>query len=97
MNHTKGPWEFKKTLYNKDDRYVIMYKTDVYTRRLDNLKGEFKLNDAALIAAAPDMLKTLEDALMDLKSINQNHRDSRINGVLNRLEDAIRKAKGGSK
>jgi hypothetical protein len=40
-----------------------MHKTDVYTRRLDNLKGEFKKSDAQLIACAPELLDAIEQVI----------------------------------
>lgn len=57
MNITKGPWQAKKLCFAEHDAWVILWpdKGGSHMRRLDD-KGQFTASDAALIAAAPELL-----------------------------------------
>lgn len=63
---TPGPWH-AKLLHNNYDGYGIMHNVEGGTRRVDRYSkgtaGVFSKADACLIAAAPELVKALEDML----------------------------------
>ena len=54
---TKGPWKAKRLATYKDPGWVVLWpdKCENHMRRLDS-NGNFTGPDAALIAAAPELL-----------------------------------------
>lgn len=81
--HTPGPWKFNinKTALlalNKDNEYVFIYNASPYNSMEPSSK------DAALIAAAPEMLEMLETIL--------NETDDAV--WISKIESILNKAKG---
>jgi hypothetical protein len=92
IGHTLGPWEASKGLYGNKDEITIWGADEInecghqvhgFVATLGNQQGQDEAN-ALLIAAAPEMLEALEDALSD-----------RI-GWPERIAKVIAKAKGAS-
>jgi hypothetical protein len=101
IQHTPGPWEYKKWQYSPVDDFIIQNKdennkqplTYVGTVRKRIKDGEAEAN-ANLIAAAPELLEALQLVWKD--SIN-NDNDCQITvGTAMKVLDAIKKAKGGT-
>lgn len=93
MSHTPGPWRLRKCkneCYAKVDadkwtgfaRIVIRMRSFSF----DNMEG---LANANLIAAAPDLLSAVEDALHHHIEFGGLHNDTVL-----KLKAAIEKAKG---
>lgn len=63
-NHTKGPWKAKRLSTYQDPGWVVLWpdKGGAHMRRLDSA-GNFTGPDAALIAAAPELLEALRDII----------------------------------
>jgi len=85
-NHTPGPWEVKGT-WIVNSHYQEEIATVV---RVHGEDVEFKAT-ANLIAAAPDLLEALEEAVY-MRGIPDDDEDR--NGYEKRLMAAIAKAKG---
>jgi hypothetical protein len=99
-NHTPGEW---MTEYCGKDTIKVFKTSD--KRRIATVKVKHMLMDeanAALIAAAPDMLRALQDAynLLDIarryfpKSIQNSDKFTLENTMENSVKKAIRKANG---
>lgn len=97
--HTKGPWKFNinKTALlalNKDNEHVFIYNASPYNSMEPSSK------DAALIAAAPEMLEALENALRLLAVAENNSafKDCALpligKKTIEQIESLINKAKG---
>jgi hypothetical protein len=82
MKHTKGPW-ISATQYNNDDLLELATKDN--TKRIGFVD---RIEDAHLIAAAPEMLEALEklQMIIDLEDLE----------AVDLIAKAINKAKGGS-
>lgn len=70
QTHTPGPWMYKES-FNNDAKFTVHFddqsKGGHWWRRLDNTAGGFSIHDAALIAAAPELLEALKNCVLDLK------------------------------
>ena len=83
--HTKGEWKL-----NEDDRHIINLPNGIDIEVIYwNSQNEEAMYDAQLIAAAPDMLESLKEALDQLESWNQESEDT---FTMKRVREAIRKA-----
>jgi hypothetical protein len=89
MSHTPGPWT---ALIDPDGRFEIECDTHIIAGRgpLTHAAEESKAN-ARLIAAAPEMLEALRQALLVIESLP---REGSVCGVIGR---AIDKAEGKAK
>ena len=98
MSHTPGPWKFKvvdetdsflgcKWLDGGGGSSVIDLSNEWtgYPENGEDLQMTISKEDAALIAAAPDMLEALEYAIAQVPEL------ASVPGI----ESAIRKARGG--
>lgn len=83
--HTPGPWQSKQLCFAENDGYVILWpdKGGSHMRRLDD-KGHFSAADAALIAAAPELLAAA--IKVDALSI-QSEAHKALREVLKKLEE----------
>lgn len=109
MSHTPGPWKFKvvdetdsffgcKRLDGGNGSTVIDLSDEWtgYPECGQDLQMTISKDDAALIAAAPEMLKALEDILSGWLYIRQVHGDLSEVGwdrAQEKAESAIRKAR----
>ena len=108
--HTRGPWVAKIderhnghcgiSIVSESQDYSIatVYLDEINTRWGDQLATKRHENvkavaNANLIAAAPELLEALEEAKEELEAIEKN---CGILIVLERIESAIAKAKGGA-
>lgn len=59
--HTPGPWRAKRLATYEEPGWVVLWpdKNGTHMRRLD-YSGNFTSADAALIAAAPELLEALQ-------------------------------------
>ena len=96
MSHTPGPWEVAENLFGNTASYEVY--TNVGTRsgeggyiRICQVTPRDQKTNAHLIAAAPEMLAVLEE-LRDSASYWSEY-DVPL-GIVDRIEDAIRKARG---
>jgi len=103
MSHTKGPWIFRKqdpvathskwfimaSINGQIENKVVCELADNYWAREHNQVSQLSLNDAYLIAAAPDMLAALELVLNDNRLMNAMSR-SQVQAIM----DAVFKARG---
>ena len=89
-NHTKGPWKAKRLSTYQDPGWVVLWPDNggAHMRRLDS-SGNFTGPDAALIAAAPELLEALEDALGALVCCGKDYE-----WVTSKARAAIEKATG---
>ncbi len=111
QTHTPGPWA-TRPIYGSlpDQAHAVFWQDDQRSRRLDD-GGVFKAGDAALIAAAPDLLAALKDAAasIEVQAATARHRAkagdnaTANNGLAGELERnaeyyraAIAKAEGRS-
>jgi len=103
--HTPGPWILDKEYNVKDrqDRMIVIgsgiFGHDVKSAAFPASSGQFVADDdggesnAALIAAAPDLLEALKECLTVVRIQNGNlHADT--NEIQARAEAAIAKAEG---
>ena len=90
MTHTKGPWKIRlQDIYGSDESYICTWSGTI--------------DDARLIAAAPDLLEALEDCMAllhtvameqpDAKWVNENGWKS-TERLYRQAGEAIQKAKG---
>ena len=98
VNHTPGPWT-----YECGDDGAVVYKEAVGT--VANVPDDLTASEAnaRLIAAAPDLLAALVDArnvlALALPKFGEDSTDDEdsaddVQGLINRIDDAIAKAKG---
>ncbi len=105
MGHTKGPWDWNDNLYDSNDIIEILHDKDENGEHpiadVLELGGyDQTLDNAQLIAAAPDLLEASTDALLTI-SDTLRHEDLSLGGIsalemcVDDLRNAIAKAKGG--
>lgn len=93
--HTPGPWRFNKNktallALNKNNEHVFIYNASPYNSMEPSSK------DAALIAAAPEMLSALEDCLNEFDKYQQYFpKNAKIEQFMDKLGVILNKAKGG--
>ena len=107
MSHTKGPWSVAENLFGNTASYEVYSNAETksgkggYTRICQITPRDQKSN-AALIAAAPDMLEALEEVMRELdveglpcplcgRDLTIGHRHNCIWHV---VASAVRKARG---
>ena len=105
MSHTPGPWKFK--VVDETDSFLgckrldggggstvidLSNEWDGWPECGQDLQMTISKDDAALIAAAPEMLAVLEE-LRESASYWSEY-DVPV-GIVERIEAAIRKARGG--
>ena len=92
--HSKGPWHRSgaNTIHSKADRVIVCY-VGTADEEVREFNGERFEADAALIAAAPDLLEACEQALLWLGDGNpaSNYPGDVVRG---RMRAAIKKARG---
>lgn len=93
--HTPGPWKFVKTIQHPEekDQAVSFIQTSKTCYDLCFMKGFFTEEEAEanarLIAAAPELLDTLESIV---ETLHQMRRDETVSGMLFIATQAIQKA-----
>ena len=99
MTHTKGPWwDESGVIHAKarswtEDKHACVHVAAV--RDLDGEDAEDTEGNAALIAAAPDLLEALEDAVCLVESLRVEDADPEaMRSTLAEWKAAISKAKG---
>lgn len=85
--HTPGPWIM--TEQGEDDLVVCAERGDFICRPSGATFGE-AIDNARLIAAAPDMLSALRLGLMVM--IGYTHRNEAIDNAIKVMSDAIQQA-----
>lgn len=105
--HTPGPWIAERQKNVASGRYEYVIRTpladgDVSTRVIATTPYADRCNDhganARLIAAAPELLQKLEDAVFQMESWGREHGDGIHDGVWNLIDEyrrVITKAKAG--
>lgn len=94
--HTPGPWEIKAWPKNADLTIVSGLTDGLYTKSIADLPDswydsrENKESNAALIAAAPDLLEWLEQAVEHTEALELEN----IPGWFDSAKAAIAKARG---
>ena len=88
-SHTPGPWAFEQ-LCNDDCDFVVLGGRGMQTR----VAVECSERDAALIAAAPDMLAALYRSAAALESVS--YCDPSIASALDVIRAAVVRATGGA-
>ena len=92
--HTPGPWKWisadRGSLLVKGDESAFILQT---AKKVENRNG-IDTPDAALIAAAPDMLSALRDALNCIYEMSKGCEDPVDTGVISTIEAAIARADG---
>ena len=98
MKYTQGPWKVSdsiRTAINSKNKHIAMVN---YSHRgaPSDVFGEEHLANAALIAAAPDMLEALEGAerLLTWMESGHAHKEPEPQPIRERIQEAIAKAKG---
>lgn len=91
--HTPGPWRFNKNktallALNKENKYVFIYNASPYNSMEPSNK------DAALIAAAPEMLAALMKIYTKLCSEQFQYLQNDFENELSNIEKTIQKARG---
>lgn len=88
MKHTKGPW---KVWYSKESERMTVGNNEFVV--CETYTDKQSLQDANLIAAAPEMLEALEHLEKELfpDEFVKHSKDS-----IRKLKDAIKKARGES-
>ena len=91
MEHTPGPWQaYARHVHNdgtQDEMGGLGW--DIHGPPKPQLRGQFSLaGDAYLVAAAPDLLAALENAVVMLRTYGENV------GCIEECAAAIAKAKG---
>lgn len=105
---TKGPWKAKRLATYQEPGWVVLWpdKGGTHMRRLDS-NGNFTGPDAALIAAAPELLEALKDCVEDseqavsdyLQKHGPNYRPERLTAMsetVAKARSAIAKATTGA-
>ncbi|WP_291515749.1 hypothetical protein [Bdellovibrio sp. ArHS] len=89
--HTPGPW--------KVGQRSSEYETEIHDGQQFGRIGTVISNNAHLIAAAPEMFKTLDDVLSVLLDLDQDHLSRReekeVCDAIQEIEAVLAKAKGG--
>ena len=95
--HTVGPWSTKELANYAQPGWVVTWpdtsKPGVHNRRLD-YNGSFTEADARLIAAAPELLEALEDAIHYIAAIMEATEGDKISRSFLMSMTAIKKARG---
>jgi len=104
MDHTPGPWEWHPgdgmwkdpvTLVGMETGETVLHLgAMIYTGSLE-VRMEVNHEDAALIAAAPDLLEACQKALGWLL-VGAPHANDNGGLLVEQLKTAIAKAKGGT-
>jgi len=84
MKHTKGPWEFKASLFKDAQIWVPGAEEFIYIR-IENPKQNKMSEIAHLISCAPEMLEALERVYLNMQMPNP---------IMLELDRLIKKAKG---
>lgn len=59
--HTPGPWSIRPVFATNNNRSAVFREgIPGYVQRLDDMRGTFEHADAALMAAAPDLLEACQ-------------------------------------
>ena len=97
MAHTQGPWEVigGTVIVSKEDRYYIAHTPEVEQKRFYETRA-----NARLIAAAPEMIKELENCMQDFNNLAMQFppdSDSReiAGNCASRIAELVKKARGG--
>ena len=96
--HTAGPWKAEET-YLPANNLTCHWISDkdrnsICSMVIRDITGELEKANAALIAAAPDLLDALESVSQLLPVAPMMHPDD-LMALQNRVLSAISKAKGG--
>lgn len=100
MKHTKGLWKFYSNYHNPQFDYSpgaddTFHVVNSHLTLIAKVKNE---TDARLIAAAPELLKALEKAYLQiLEFLNEGDFKREVKWNAGYIIDAIAKAKGGQK
>ena len=88
--HTAGPWDFQNrgNLHGESGKVVIVDANQTSLAKLKDLSGVSYAN-ARLIAAAPELLEALKEALADAETMNEPYRNE---AIYERMHAAIAKA-----
>lgn len=102
--HTPGPWTYQfnvnfdlhpRVMAKREDGEMVCIASTIGTKTTrDKLSLEEKSTNAHLIAAAPDLLDALEDALAELSPLMMAYRAEHYDDICGKARAAIAKAKG---
>jgi len=95
--HTPGPWEARQHAHRADGSHTstIVYQKDQYSP-VAIVACHVELNNAALIAAAPELLGALKDAKRWIQQVREQNDDYAGTEMPEKLADVIAKAEGRS-
>jgi hypothetical protein len=100
MNHTPGPWRVNLDFKHTDINYHQIIALDDFKKNGPgfSITGCIGIEDARLIAAAPDLLKALEDIVIwenkiTIKDESGEYISTKTN-LFEAAEEVIKKAKG---
>ena len=93
MKHTKGPWKIlgSSTLNIQSDRTKVGERRRIASLLATNAEDNA---NAALIAAAPEMLEALEEVAKYWVPTEVNYEGQAFFDAIGRVQDTINKAKG---
>lgn len=94
MEHTKGPWDAKPCFLTSDA--VGIFADNVYLAVVKNSDFTFDQNmaNACLMAAAPELLESLQDVVEILEVMLRIDGEPRPGSIGYKARAAIAKAKG---
>ena len=95
--HTPGPWHMVETEPGIAAEMDVFVTTPRYAGGTALIARVVDADDAALIAAAPDLLAVLHWFLAQLADDTMDDMSALINGMETRTRAALAKAKGESK
>ena len=87
MKHTSLPWKWVDDELVSSNGPILEAKITEYEEAFIDVSDA----NAKLIAAAPELLEALKDAS---NAITSSRHDMRYNELVNRIDDAIKKAEG---
>ena len=92
--HTPGPWKSNPYVHSMIHGFAVYSDKSCVDKIADDIKREA---DARLIAAAPEMLEALKEALLDLESLEGETKDDLCLTRIEQIKAAIAKATGGER
>lgn len=97
--HTPGPWRVltKEEFKHTDDKYHCIIALDGPKSNAPgfSITGCISIHDARLIAAAPDLLQTLEDAIGSFELETDLYGFNRHQKVIDDAKTVVKRAKNG--
>lgn len=90
--YTKGPWRVKKNCFDYGGAHGIYSGSVLISKVCAGIGDPAKIEDARLIAAAPELLEALESILPELQ---RSYEESNLDWCfVDMVKQAINRAKG---